>query len=523
MTPEESVLLGRQALAQYNGAPAAVPNIPLTQDIPMSAPAAEVIAPPMAPTAPQTTLDSPAPAPLPPASALPPPVVTNSRAAMAEMDQAAMAQEQAVLQEAEAKTAGLEDKSETAQVQIAMEREALEKVAERAQAWQAEREKIKSDYQTLNAQAENVQIKDRRTTGQRVLGTIALALGSVADGFARMGGNNDTNHANTISQQLEAQIDNDMKLQREALNDKRKAASEKLTELGLARSFFNDDQQAEEFARASRKELYARELEAAGARSQIPAIKAAAVGAAANFRGQSAEKKAQLLTSSENARQMAAAANARLQTTEQMKPGNTPLTVLEALEKENRLTADQAQELETVRRQIKDRQNEGKETEGQAKARSLFEGSKNDADRITAAMQGNKLPSGSTVRAAESPLVPDAVIPEEAQVYRSARALVNDVLRDESGASIGDKEKEELLAPLKSSDPEIVKQGYERILAKRAAMGSKAPKANKQERWPGAPAPSDDMVEVELNGRRGRIPAGNFDAFLKANPEAKRL
>lgn len=318
--------------------------------------------PVVAPSVQQPVIEQPAPAPVvaPPAAPPPAPVVeapapvviaptTNSRQAMAQMDQATAGQIDAGNEISAAQVQQAQDQAAVIEQQNAMEKQLQEQAQAREAERQAARDKIHSDYQELNQQASSIQEKDRRTTGQRVMGILALALGSVADGFARMGGNTNTDYSGQISSQIDAQIERDLEMQRRAIDDKRKAAASKLTELGLARQFGADEKEAEEHARIFRKEMYARELSATAARSQVPAIRANAEAAAAKLLGEAAEKKASLLTSKENAAFNAMAANARIQQTQNIQPGNTPLTQLEALEKEGRLTANQAQELESVR------------------------------------------------------------------------------------------------------------------------------------------------------------------------------
>jgi hypothetical protein len=262
-----------------------------------------VAVPEIAPAAPATPVVQPV---VVPQAALPPAQVTNSRGAMAEMDAAAAAQGQAIQQQALAKAQQLQEQSALGAQQADMERAALDEQTARQDAFSAEREVLMSQYKDLNDQASRAQAIDSRSSGQKAMGILAVALGGLGDAFAKMGGNNSTDYSGRILSGIDAAVERDLQTQREAIQGKRAAAASKMTELGLARSFFQDDAQAMEFARASRKEMYAREMEAVATRSQIPAIQAQAQQAAAQAYAESAEKKAQLLASKENAAMSAA-------------------------------------------------------------------------------------------------------------------------------------------------------------------------------------------------------------------------
>lgn len=117
----------------------------------------------------------------------------------------------------------------------------------------------------------------------------------------------------------------------------------------------------------------------------------------------------------------------------------------------------------------------GKVTEVQAKARALYDGAAADRSRIEAALKNGATPGYLGPRAASSSLVPDKLVPDgDSEIFRSARAIVNDVLRDESGAAIGQIERDELINPLLSTDANVRRQAYLRILSKMEAMKGKA-------------------------------------------------
>ncbi len=451
------------------------------------------------------------------------PNVTNSRGALNEMGNATEQQIQATQAGADAKVAGNNEQADLMLQQQKIEAEHDAKL----QTMQVEQDKLRNQFQTeartANEQADKLQaaLGDHRTRGQKILGILGTALAGVADSLSGFSGQK-TNFMGSVSAGIDKAVETDLAKQREVIDSKRKEGARKMSELALYEDFFKDKKQAEQYFQARRKEAYALSLEAAAKRSSNAVVQADGAAGAAKIKAEAIKDQAQLLASKENAA-LNAAAQAQRQEAAIYRPGATALSVLEAKEKANQITGDEAAELDAHRARAKaladEKGKEGKLSEGQQKAAALYQSSTADANRIQTALAKKTLPNAAIVRAAESSFVPDSVIPAEAEIYRSARALVNDTLRDESGASIGAQEKEELLAPLKSTDPSIREQGYQRILAKRDAMGAKVPT---QQIKIGGPVqnlqlpPESATVQMKLpDGRVVPIKADRVEEALK--------
>lgn len=184
-----------------------------------------------------------------------------------------------------------------------------EELAARQKAFEQEEAEYKrvnaettEEFKKLNQQAENMRVVDRRGTTQKVMGVLGVALGGLGDAFARMGGNQNTNYGSQVQQQMNYLIERDMDLQREALQDKRKAAAGKLTELGLARSAFDDEQQAAAFASSQIQLKYASQLKQVAASTANPQVAAAAEVAATGLVSQATETQAKLIAERDKAR-----------------------------------------------------------------------------------------------------------------------------------------------------------------------------------------------------------------------------
>ena len=109
-------------------------------------------------------------------------------------------------------------------------------------------------------------LADRRSGTAKALGGIALGLGQMTDQNNLVAGlmqglNVQTHNADAIQAQLNHAVDRDLKIQQANLDSARATAQDKLTEVGLARQYLGDTQQAMRFAGALRKERYAAEVE----------------------------------------------------------------------------------------------------------------------------------------------------------------------------------------------------------------------------------------------------------------------
>lgn len=174
-------------------------------------------------------------------------------------------------------------------------------------------EGIAADYRSLMDGANNTKIMyDRRTTGQKVMGIIAMALGGVGDAMALAGGH-ETHTLDKIHEGIQASIDRDVAMQREAIEDKRRAAAGKLTEFGLGMQMFGNTKDAAKFAEAARGEKYAALADEAAANSDSVIFKKAATLAAAKTRAQSEATHMELFNGLELQRQRTEAAIAGAQ------------------------------------------------------------------------------------------------------------------------------------------------------------------------------------------------------------------
>ena len=462
--------------------------------LPAQAPAAP--SPMVAPVSEAPPVQQPSAAPPAPPTIMPAMAPRNSREAAQEAYRAAGEQALAAQQGANARAFAGEESARELERQNAIESKAAADFQGTVDAAQKTSSDIQQQFQSLNDEANRAQVVDRRSTSQKSLGILAVALGGLGDALSAMGGRS-TNFGQRVSDGIDQAVERDMQLQREAINGKRAAAASKLTELGLARRAFDDEKDAYQWAAAKRKEAYANQLAAIAQRSSVEAVRLEGMQAAAKIQGDAAAQMAQIQARREEAGMTAAAQRAQLEQRKQ----------------EFAIEAAQKQQAQDAEIQLKRDTLEGKGTaapklsEGQQKALALYTSSQADADRVAAAL-ANGTPGALAARAAGSGYVPDAVLPAKwTEAYRSARAIVNDDLRDESGAAIGPHEKEELLAPLKSTDESIRRQGYERILAKRAAMGGKAGVQAPSTEQP-ASAPAGDRVMINpRTGERKRLPA----------------
>lgn len=167
------------------------------------------------------------------------------------------------------------------------------------------------EFKSLNQQAENMRVVDRRGTSQKVMGILGVAFAGLGDAFSRMGGNNQSSYANEVQNQVNYAVERDMAAQREAISDKRKAAAAKLTELGLAKSAFDNEQQSEAFAASQIQLKYASQLKQVASSTANQQVAAAAELAAANLMSQATETQAKLIAERDKAKLYSRAQSSR--------------------------------------------------------------------------------------------------------------------------------------------------------------------------------------------------------------------
>lgn len=292
------------AAAAPQGVPVGVADAPVTAPIVAASPgdAASVVAPvsvPAPPVAAEPSVSAPAAStagldPTAPVEAAPLPAAPrNFEEAQARSTQATHDYSQAVRDEGDARSRAEAANATTYEAQ-AKELEQNEAEAKRDQAeGAADRDEARAQISLLQERNTRLnKITDRRTTTQKVLGVLAQALGSVADGFSRMGGNTNTNYAGEISKQLDTQIQRNIDRQQEAIDGRNKELAMKLTELGQADATLKDKQSARLFLTSQKQNRFAVELKAQAARSGSELAKKEMLTAAAKLEADAARNDA---------------------------------------------------------------------------------------------------------------------------------------------------------------------------------------------------------------------------------------
>lgn len=348
------------------------------------------------------------------------------------------------------------------------------------------------------------QITDRRTTTQKVMGVVAQALSSVADGFARMGGNNNTDHAGQMYKQLNEQIERDVQRQKEAIEGRNKDVAMKLTGVGLAKTALGNVEDAVIFESRQKGMRFANELKAQAARTGSDAARAEMLSAAAKLEADAAQKDlmlqerlveqkmrsrvgggsgsgggsattniAKLRETIENGGDITPA-QAKLAKELGLitKPGaaDPKVDALEALEKTGDITAKQQLQLNAIRKGAAG-QDDKPDTADQARARMMYTSSARPAAYLQDILTNKKIPPTDETLAAKLGWAPDKWSHDAAIFMQHATSVGNDLLRYESGASISTQETEGLLAKLRSTDPEVREAALQRLIDKRAALG----------------------------------------------------
>lgn len=167
-------------------------------------------------------------------------------------------------------------------------------------------------YQDLNDKAQNMQVVDRRTTGNVVGGAIALAMAGLGDAMRSMGGNNDGRALQNVQSILDKKMEQDFQLQREKIANAKDAARSQLTIAGLARDGIQDVMHRDAWTKAQIQMKYGNALEELAARTADPMAKALAGQAAAQNKQQASGVIANLVQDDAAAAMNADAVSARL-------------------------------------------------------------------------------------------------------------------------------------------------------------------------------------------------------------------
>jgi hypothetical protein len=165
---------------------------------------------------------------------------------MRSLDELTTAQAEAALRTGEAEAKAGERKG-AAGNQYAREVEEISKKHATQEAASAEMyQRTMDEFRAMNAAIAAMPAPhDRRNRGERFWGMFATAL------------------SDTGAKLVQDGINRDIQLQQNELDNKRKDSNAKLTELGIAREFIQDQRAATQFAAALRKERFAGEMEAA--------------------------------------------------------------------------------------------------------------------------------------------------------------------------------------------------------------------------------------------------------------------
>lgn len=154
----------------------------------------------------------------------------------------------------------------------------------RRDAIDAERKAAFEAYKSANKEASAVEIKDRRTTGQRVLGALSLIASGIATGYSgaasALAGTQKTNYIAMTQDAINAAVERDLQAQRENARGKRENAAAKRDEWQIAGQFARDEQEREEMARLAIDRKYTLALQAEAAKLKPGEIRSAAEAAA---------------------------------------------------------------------------------------------------------------------------------------------------------------------------------------------------------------------------------------------------
>lgn len=291
--------LAAEAYRTWMPAPASVPSAP-------PAPESNVIEMP-----PQDIVGMPAPSAQSGGGQGRPSLLTEQSAmAAASRDQADQARAEAddsVDKQADLTEQKGQQRAEEAKQQLALAQQQqadLEEAGRVANERRAVKEAVFTDlsnqHKRLNDEAAAIQIRDRRSTGQRVLGAIAIALGGMQDqnnlvAGLKQGLNVQTHNADQAMAMINESIERDLAIQRANLDNKRNSAAAKYSELGIARDTIKDVDAQETMAKAALMDKYALGLDAIKAQGMGETATTTAQLAAEQLRGNARAMRAQTL------------------------------------------------------------------------------------------------------------------------------------------------------------------------------------------------------------------------------------
>jgi len=199
-----------------------------------------------------------------------------------------------VRQQAEIQAQGLEKEAEL-YTQRALElRDQEKRQAELKKVHAEEYTNVENDWRKLHDENAKTEIEYRPTTQAKIAGALALVGAGLADGLARMGGNNGTQYLQQAQANIDRAVQLDLQRQKENLANKKDAEKSKYSELTLARAKLGDTPEAEALANALIAQRYGAEVKAQSAKSQSEAMRTQGAVLGENVETQAAETIAKL-------------------------------------------------------------------------------------------------------------------------------------------------------------------------------------------------------------------------------------
>jgi len=215
----------------------------------------------------------------------------SAQDAMASMEQSARDQAKAARETAQIKQQQFAQESDAHAREQARVDELIAKHGDAQKAMEAEFEDSISRFRMINEEvAKMPPPRDSRSMGKKLMGALATGMGGASDHFAMVGGMK-SNHAEQITQDINAGIERDIQAQREAIQNKRADAQAAMTEYGFARQHFGDTKEAVDFAITLRKQSAGHELARIAATSSSAQVAQEAASQEAALNGAVAKEK----------------------------------------------------------------------------------------------------------------------------------------------------------------------------------------------------------------------------------------
>lgn len=176
---------------------------------------------------------------------------------------------------------------------------------------QAAQQKVIEEKRKVDEFIGSYEPRDRRDTGQRVMGALAIALGGIGDAVAVGGGAAPQRNLDRVVSIVNTGIERDLDAQREMIANKKTQSQGLDTELGHMQRMYGQTQQANEMARVMKLQQAQLELQTIAASGAAEEAKATAAGAAAKIGQQIEETKLRVDTARLQEERARAAAAAR--------------------------------------------------------------------------------------------------------------------------------------------------------------------------------------------------------------------